>query len=93
MAPVYNPDPQVAGAITAQGFTAQTITIAGWLDTAATILAFLHVATRCEGLILHATARRLDPTLPAAWVTPENQYLQALPIATEVEHASIWQPS
>ncbi|MFI8974123.1 hypothetical protein ACIGO9_14650 [Nocardia asteroides] len=85
--------PRVTDALILQGIPAQTVTIAGWLDSADTILAFLHIATRCQGLVLDATARQFDQVLPAAWMTTEHNYLQALAIAAGVDHASIWETS
>ncbi|WP_280344930.1 hypothetical protein [Nocardia neocaledoniensis] len=81
--------PMVTKALTTQGFPARKVTIAGWMDTTETVLAFLHSATRFDGLILDGTARQFNPTLPTVWITSEHDYLQRLAIATQVEHTSI----
>ncbi|UGT55179.1 hypothetical protein [Nocardia asteroides] len=81
--------PQVTQALTLQGLSARTIRVAGWLDEARTILAFLHLATHCHGMVLDGTARQFNPELPHAWVTTEQDYLRDLATAARTEHATI----
>lgn len=81
--------PQVTKALTAQGLPAHTVRIAGWLDKAGTILAFLHLATRCHDMILDGTARQFNTELPAAWIATEQDYLRHLATAVRLEHATI----
>lgn len=81
--------PAVTDALTLAGLPATTVTIAGWLDENETLLACLHLATRTSGLILDATARQFDRSLPAAWIAHRDDYLHELATATGIDHASI----
>ncbi len=81
--------PQVTKTLAAQGLPAHTVRVAGWLDKAGTVLAFLHLATRCRGMILDGTARQFNPELPSAWIATEQDYLRHLATAARLEHATI----
>ncbi|WP_157225070.1 hypothetical protein [Nocardia thailandica] len=79
----------VTSALCDRGVPASTVTIAGWMDTEETLLAFLHLATGTDHVILDGTARLFDRALPAAWIAPQADYLHRLAVAAGIDHAAI----
>ncbi|KZM71051.1 hypothetical protein AWN90_41780 [Nocardia terpenica] len=72
-----------------EGFSARTVTVAGWMDHEERILGYLHHVTVCGGeWVLDGTARQFGKVFPAAWVAPTREYLDALAGATRVEYAT-----
>ncbi|WP_146099119.1 hypothetical protein [Nocardia nova] len=80
--------PAVTASLREHGFRAQTIVIAGWLNSSATLLGFLHHVTACDGMILDGTARQFDTSSPVAWVASADDYARRLDAATQVDHVS-----
>lgn len=78
--------PAVTAAVQAQGVPAATVTVTGWHDPDATILAFLHqVTVTADGWVLDGTAQQFNPELSRHWVTSLADYLPRLAAAAGVE--------
>jgi len=91
---------QTARAVTADlldnGFTAHTVTVAGWLQLPwlgpdQRVLGFAHTVTVCGDYALDGTARQFNPELPSVWVEHREEYLSALAAATQVDSAAFWE--
>ncbi|MGW5572804.1 hypothetical protein ACWEVD_16510 [Nocardia thailandica] len=75
----------VTSALCDRGVSASSVTIAGWMDAEETLLAFLHLATRTDHVILDGTARQFDRALPAAWIASQADYLHRLAVAASID--------
>jgi ribosomal protein S12 methylthiotransferase accessory factor YcaO len=98
--------PAVARRLNEQGFAAQAIDVAGWVDEHLSVLAFLHrtvlVAAPAgaaghgdptealEDAVVDVTARQFDPRLPARWLTGWRDYQDRLARAARVSQLTRW---
>jgi hypothetical protein len=88
--------PATASRLRDLGYPAQVVQVAGWLDHAAGVVAFVHRTVLVtggiagDGRVVDVTARQFDPTLPACWLTSWSEYLADLAVATGADRVTVW---